>query len=37
MLLLLVTAPSVSHAQTQEVTQLILNLEKLRELRKILQ
>ncbi|PSL18594.1 hypothetical protein CLV60_13021 [Dyadobacter jiangsuensis] len=37
MLLLLVTAPSVSHAQTQEVAQLILNLEKLRELRKILQ
>lgn len=38
MLLLLAAAlPSRSHAQTQEVTQLILNLEKLRELRKILQ
>lgn len=29
-------APLASQAQTQEVTQLILNLEKLRELRKIL-
>lgn len=36
-LLLLSAAPNYSHAQTQEVTQLILNLEKLRELRKILQ
>ncbi|SEJ52950.1 hypothetical protein SAMN05216327_11242 [Dyadobacter sp. SG02] len=36
-LLLLLAAPSYSYAQTQEVTQLILNLEKLRELRKILQ
>lgn len=35
-LLLLWAAPSYSYAQTQEVTQLILNLEKLRELRKIL-
>lgn len=36
-LLLLSAAPGHSYAQTQEVTQLILNLEKLRELRKILQ
>lgn len=36
-LLLLSVAPRHSYAQTQEVTQLILNLEKLRELRKILQ
>ncbi|MGX5857959.1 TerB family tellurite resistance protein [Dyadobacter jiangsuensis] len=35
-LLLALTAPASSRAQTQEVTQLILNLEKLRELRKIL-
>lgn len=35
-LLLTLTAPAPSRAQTQEVTQLILNLEKLRELRKIL-
>ena len=35
-LLLALAAPTPSRAQTQEVTQLILNLEKLRELRKIL-
>lgn len=35
-LLLTLTAPARAYAQTQEVTQLILNLEKLRELRKIL-
>ena len=35
-LLLALAIPARSHAQTQEVTQLILNLEKLRELRKIL-
>ena len=38
LLLLLVTAPAVKvRAQTAEVTQLILNIEKLNELRKILQ
>ncbi|MCF0075399.1 TerB family tellurite resistance protein [Dyadobacter sp. CY261] len=37
LLLLALTVPARSNAQTQEVTQLILNLEKLRELRKILQ
>lgn len=37
LLLLAITAPARSHAQTQEVTQLILNLEKLRQLRKTLQ
>lgn len=36
-LLLALAVPARSKAQTQEVTQLILNLEKLRELRKILQ
>ena len=36
LLLLGLTVPGRSNAQTQEVTQLILNLEKLRELRKIL-
>lgn len=35
-LVLAFVVPATSKAQTQEVTQLILNLEKLRELRKIL-
>jgi hypothetical protein len=35
--LLTLAVPARSHAQTQEVTQLILNLEKLRQLRKTLQ
>jgi hypothetical protein len=36
-MLLTLAVPARSHAQTQEVTQLILNLEKLRQLRKTLQ